>query len=1155
MAKSRVHSADKPQISGPADDESVRQPAGLILPADISNDEPSPANRVRAASIGAFEAPVLPHLPPIIRSKIEPPPLRPTTLTRHRLLDRLPFNDPKRVTLIVAEPGFGKTTLLADFSSRYHGRCLWYRLDETDRDWVTMANYVIAAAREVVPDFGKAATTLLTPITGASPQKEAVLGTLMHELQALADQPTAFVFDDVQEIEDSRDAAEFFERLLRDSPASFAFVFSSRRRPTMHLAKWSAAGEMSELTTDDLRFSASETDRLFAEAYRQPLEPEVLAELDERTKGWAASLQLFYSLVQGRTASGVRSAVRLLSGANSPVYEFLAEEVLDQMPAPLAEFALRCSILDSIVAEYVVAALGPETTMADAEALMADAEKLGVLTRTSHGSRARQFHPLLREFLATKLGEQLSADDVAAIHGQVARAAEKVDLLAACYHYIEAGEREEAMRCLGESAIQTLGSGRTGAASGLIARLTSIPKDPAVLAIQARRSLDLGDIHAASALLTDLDIANVPPTLRAVVRHTRLSLGWRSGDSALMFSTLRDIADDRETPGVLREIAQVFIDSSPMSASRAPLPSLSRRLRQMAADQSARGHDYYSAISLLNAGGSSQNAGFLLDALHLGQEAIDAFDRLAFDPSERQSAYALMAMCSFELDRVEAGNDYIRLATESELTDGDVHADIAYALAAIGEQSRSLHHLTRAEALEPLGRLDMEGRHTAGIVRSMLMMATRPYQAVQQLEGVAPETPLDLGYRLFAKVVLGVAYLLLDNDAFALSVATSGLTAALAQGNRRCEARLQLVASMAQRDSIGLRSAIVEAENTGALALLDVADALGGRLHLLSPFPEEVRRSIAGWPKRWRPILRRQLETGNTPAGHIAADLLDEFGDHEDIGRLRAFDKIYGHRNGRSVGRRLARRLAPMLKIHDLGRGYIQVGQREIPINRIRRKPASLLLYLVTRPGFTATREQVLEDLWPEGDPDSGANSLNQSLHFLRRRLDPWYEVDVSHDYVVFDSDLLWLDRDEVEADSASLFDVFRGGGDPLSSSSDVLSILSRYQGQFCPEFEYEEWTAEWRSRVHAAYLDFAHRSISGLVRSSDLAAAKDVALLVLAVDPSAMDIEQKLVWLYARSGSQSAAEAQYQHLAATYRADGLDAPSLEETLRLSSAP
>ena len=71
-----------------------------------------------------------------------------------------------------------------------------------------------------------------------------------------------------------------------------------------------------------------------------------------------------------------------------------------------------------------------------------------------------------------------------------------------------------------------------------------------------------------------------------------------------------------------------------------------------------------------------------------------------------------------------------------------------------------------------------------------------------------------------------------------------------------------------------------------------------------------------------------------------------------------------------------------------------------VPIGSIRRRAAALLYYLVSRPTQTATREQIMEELWPDLVPTSAANSLNQTLYFLRREIDPFYDEDESYEYV-----------------------------------------------------------------------------------------------------------------------------------------------------------
>jgi DNA-binding SARP family transcriptional activator len=223
----------------------------------------------------------------------------------------------------------------------------------------------------------------------------------------------------------------------------------------------------------------------------------------------------------------------------------------------------------------------------------------------------------------------------------------------------------------------------------------------------------------------------------------------------------------------------------------------------------------------------------------------------------------------------------------------------------------------------------------------------------------------------------------------------------------------------------------------------------------------------------------------------------------------------------------------------------IEIGSRTVPITQMRRKPASVLIYLVTRPGFVANREEIIDDLWPEADPVSGTNNLNQSLYFLRREIDPWYDDDVSVDYVGFQGDLVWLERDLVTAHSASFVAEARSA----PHGSKAVQCLSSYGGRFAPEFEYEEWADGWRARVHSTFLELANSTIEDFVRQDDLSTAVSVAAGALEIDPEAADIERRLVWLYGRSGQQSAARVQHAHLMKRDEDDELESIDLVDLL------
>jgi DNA-binding SARP family transcriptional activator len=193
---------------------------------------------------------------------------------------------------------------------------------------------------------------------------------------------------------------------------------------------------------------------------------------------------------------------------------------------------------------------------------------------------------------------------------------------------------------------------------------------------------------------------------------------------------------------------------------------------------------------------------------------------------------------------------------------------------------------------------------------------------------------------------------------------------------------------------------------------------------------------------------------------------------------------------------------------------------------------------------MSANREQVIDELWPDTDPAGAVNNLNQSLFLLRREIDPWYEDDVSVDYVRLQGDLVWLDPQLVQADSVTFMNAANGAeAAPLDR---LARLICSYRSPFAPEFEYDDWAIGWRSRVHSTFLDVANTVIGRLVTAFEFAPARDIASHVLQVDPGATDVERRLVWLYAKLGRMSAARAQYGHLAVVEAADGFKTPTFD---------
>jgi DNA-binding SARP family transcriptional activator len=205
-----------------------------------------------------------------------------------------------------------------------------------------------------------------------------------------------------------------------------------------------------------------------------------------------------------------------------------------------------------------------------------------------------------------------------------------------------------------------------------------------------------------------------------------------------------------------------------------------------------------------------------------------------------------------------------------------------------------------------------------------------------------------------------------------------------------------------------------------------------------------------------------------------------------------------------------------------------------------------MLCYLITRPDLSATRDQVLDALWPELDPEVAVNSLNQTIYFLRRVLEENYSDDLSPGYVHHDSDVVWLDPELVTSRTIQSRQLVHELPSP-PNPDDVERLTLIYRGRFALDFEYEEWAAAYRDTLHAAYLEIVERAVLDDFSAGHHDRGIRIARRALEVDPAAEQIEVCLLRLYRVTGAHSAAAEQYAHYAAMIRDEvGVEPPPLE---------
>ena len=275
-----------------------------------------------------------------LRTKLCVPPLGSSWITRSRLVKRIDEGFERKLTLISAPAGFGKTTLLVDWVHKRKIPVAWFSVDKGDNDPVHFLTYVILGLQSLEAGTGRAALTMLK--SPQPPPIESVLTNLINDVTHI---PTdiALILDDYHSV-DAKQIHDLLAFLLENLPKQMHIIIATRFDPPLPpLARLRSQNQLTELRAADLSFTADETSILFNQSLNLRLSTLDIDLLDKRTEGWIAGLQLAALSLQGRQDPS--SFLKRFKGDNRYIADYLAEEVLNRQPEHLSNFLLQTSVL------------------------------------------------------------------------------------------------------------------------------------------------------------------------------------------------------------------------------------------------------------------------------------------------------------------------------------------------------------------------------------------------------------------------------------------------------------------------------------------------------------------------------------------------------------------------------------------------------------------------------------------------------------------------------------------------------------------------------------------------------------------------------------------------------------------------------------------
>jgi len=286
----------------------------------------------------------------LLKTKLTPPPLRRELVTRPRLMDLLNAdlwyggNFSRKLTLVSAPAGYGKTTLVAEWLRSKDHAITWLSLDENDDDPARFMGYLMAALAQVDPQFGG---TLRSMLGSPQPPPQDIIATaLVNEIGEIST-PFSLVLDDFQFLQNAA-IHQQLNFILDYQPENMHLVITTREDPPMPLSRLRASKQVVEVRQSELSFTLDEVSRFLQSVVGISLSQEDAAALARRTEGWAVGLQM--AALSMRDASDVRGFVRSFTGSNRYILDYLFEEVLKGQPGDVQDFLLKTSILERLSA-------------------------------------------------------------------------------------------------------------------------------------------------------------------------------------------------------------------------------------------------------------------------------------------------------------------------------------------------------------------------------------------------------------------------------------------------------------------------------------------------------------------------------------------------------------------------------------------------------------------------------------------------------------------------------------------------------------------------------------------------------------------------------------------------------------------------------------
>ncbi len=1036
---------------------------------------------------------------PAFLTKIRLPQRRADVLRRSRLVDFLHQQVDKRLIILSAAAGYGKTTLLVDFAHEVDLPVCWYSLDASDADPRTFFEYLLLSLRQRFPDFGRQTESLLKSVEDVGREVNSVVASLVNEIQSDIPDYFLLILDDFHWADDSEAVNAALDLLIYYLPDNCHLLLSTRTLPQLTFSRLAAQRQVAGLGTTDLRFTPEELSRLLRENFKLVMSSNQTEELIEASEGWITGILLTtHTLWMGLVENLVKA-----KGTGSPLFDYLANEAYLQQQPESQRFLLRSSVLQQMSPERC------DRLFADGDA----AEMLHYLVRANlfvqelDGSGEwYRYHNLFQEFLQAKLKAE-DPDLYAELQRRAAEMAEEErEWDAAFGHYQAAGDGEAAARLVEHVAEEMMQSGRWRTlyrwfdclSPGVIdsrptlslyrgrSYIWSGEPDRAIAHLDraAQRSKLQGNAESAGGALTAKSVA-----LRL---KGRLSESLEACREAL---SLQDDPTSQVAAEAHREIGICLASLGRLTESAADL-------REGLAIYDGLGNEEGVATICQSMGVLLVRLGDLAQGMSHYRRSLAAWQRLGNTAS---AAHVLncIALVHYYTGEYEQAVEILENALAQARQGGRLRVE-AFVLGSLGDVRRDSGNLQAAleayeAALEIAQRVD-----ELPLINYMLDALANTHrlsgdyataerllrQALQQAEDA--QSPYEAAtYSISAGVLAeeqgdvdrSVELLRSAIDRLGPSGAKRDLARArlhlahtlYAAGNPDVAAR-ELEATLELCRELGYDAFMVaEGQRTGELISWALARGVGGRrLELVA---QRLRAA------------RQPVQANRRPNIHV-----------EPAGPTK-------------------------IEIYSFGPAGVLVDSRLVTSSDWAVEKTKELFFYLLQQNHPLRKEQIVDDVWPDVEPGKSNSQFHSTMYRLRRALFPQCVTYRDSRYQLTLGNAYSYDAEEFPRllDEGDIVDL------PLARRIGAYNrAIDLYKGPFLDEF-YSDWVIPRREDLELRYLQALTRLAKLRAQEGSLEQALELLRTAVATDPFQEEAHHGLILYSALMGDRAAALRHYQ--------------------------